>query len=108
MKRIGQVCFIDGEENERLYAEYHEKIPEEIARCIHDCNLRNYSIFIRDGMLFTYCEYIGSDYESDMKKIAASADMQKWWGLVKPLMSPLKTRKKDEFWADMQSIFYQD
>ena len=43
-----------------------------------------------------------------MQIMAENADNQKWWDLVKPIMSPLADRKKDEFWADMDLIFEQE
>ena len=107
MKKVGQVCGI-GQKEAQKYIEYHQNIPEAIRRLIYDCNIRNYSIFIRDGLLFTYYEYIGNDYAADMQKMEQNADNQKWWDLVKPIMSPLPTRKEGEFWADMELIFEQD
>ena len=38
---------------------------------IQECNIRNYSIYYRDGYLFSYYEYVGDDYEADMAKMAA-------------------------------------
>ena len=36
---------------------------------IHKCNIRNYTIFYRDGYLFSYLEYIGDDWEGDIRKL---------------------------------------
>lgn len=32
---------------------------------IHACNMRNYSIFIEDDVVFGYFEYVGEDYDAD-------------------------------------------
>ncbi len=42
---------------------------------INDCNIQNYSIFLRqidngDYYMFSYFEYIGNDFTGDMKKMA--------------------------------------
>ena len=107
MKKIGQICGITAE-NAKKYIEYHNNIPKEIKELITACNIRNYRIFYRNGILFSYYEYVGEDYDADMQKMAANEDNQKWWDLVKPIMSPLPDRKDGEFWADMELIFEQD
>lgn len=107
MKKIGQVCGITLENAEK-YIEYHNNVPKEIRELIRECNIRNYRIFYRNGLLFSYYDYIGENYEEDMRKMAENADNQKWWDLVKPIMSPLADRKKGEFWADMDLIFEQE
>lgn len=107
MKKIGQICSISPE-NAVKYIEYHKNIPQEIRKLIRDCNVRNYRIYYRNGILFTDFDYIGDDYEADMLKMARDPDNQKWWNLVKPLMSPLPDRKNGEFWADMELIFEQE
>ena len=106
MKKIGQICGITAE-NAKKYIEYHNNIPKEIRDLIRECNIRNYSIFYRNGVLFSYYEYVGDDYSADMQKMADNADNQKWWDLVKPIMSPLPDKAEDEFWADMDLIFEQ-
>lgn len=107
MRKFGQICAIK-DENIKKYIEYHNHIPKEIRTLIYECNIRNYSIFYRNGYLFTYYEYIGTDYDADMKKMSENTDNQKWWDLVKPLMSPVADRKPGEFWADMEMVFEQD
>ena len=107
MKKIGQVCGITLENAEK-YIEYHNNVPKEIRELIRECNIRNYRIFYRNGLLFSYYDYIGENYEEDMRKMAENTDNQKWWDLVKPIMSPLADRKKGEFWADMDLIFEQE
>ena len=46
---------------------------------IRRSNIRNYTIFLRDGVLFSYFEYIGTDYEADMAAMAADDQTQRWW-----------------------------
>lgn len=42
--------------------------------------LQNYSIY-KDGFLFSYYEYIGTDYEADMAKMANDPETQRWWAV---------------------------
>ena len=46
---------------------------------IRRCNIRNYSIYLRDNLLFGFFEYHASDYEADMAKMAADPKTQEWW-----------------------------
>ncbi len=91
----------------RYHAQVHKDRPE-VGAMIKKCNIRNYSIFHKDGLVFSYFEYVGKDYEKDMARMAADPKTQEWWALVKPLMDPLATRAKGEWWANMDLIFRMD
>lgn len=107
MKRFGQTIRLkpaSAAEYVRLHA---ETWPGVLAK-IKECNISNYSIFLRDNILFAYFEYTGHDFEKDMALMADDAETQRWWDTVKPLMEPIETRKSDEFWADMVAIFHLD
>ena len=53
------------------YEALHAAPWPEVLQTIHDCNLRNYSIFREGAQVFAYFEYIGDDYEADMEKNGA-------------------------------------
>lgn len=106
MKRYGQVIKVDLD-NKDLYIEHHKNVPKAVKQLIYDCNIRNYSIFVKDDLLFAYFEYVGVDFASDMEKMDANEDNKIWWKLVRPLQIPITTAKKGEFWVDMEEIFFQ-
>jgi L-rhamnose mutarotase len=58
--------------------------------------------------LFSYFEYFGSDFDSDMAKMAADPTTQKWWDVCKPCQRPLESRNSGEWWANMEEVFHQD
>ncbi len=98
-------------EGAEAYIHYHAQVHQarpEVDEMIHKCNIRNYSIFHKDGCVFSYFEYVGKDYEKDMARMAADPKTQEWWALVKPLMDPLPTRAEGEWWANMEEIFHMD
>jgi len=107
MKRFGQVIGVKGEALEE-YKKYHAAVWPEILRMISDCNIKNYTIFYKDGLLFAYFEYVGTDFEADMQKMADDPKTQEWWELMKPMQQPLETRKEGEWWADMDEVFHLD
>lgn len=62
MKRYGSVIGVKPEKLEE-YKKLHAAVWPDVLTMIKECNIRNYSIFYRDGMLYSYYEYIGDDYE---------------------------------------------
>lgn len=109
MKRYGAVLGLS-EEGKAEYRKLHAAVWPEVLAKITACNIRNYSIFLKEpeNLLFSYFEYIGSDYQADMAKIAADPKTQEWWSVNMPLQRPLDTRKQGEWWADMTEIFHHD
>jgi len=107
MKRYGSVIRIRHDKLEE-YKKIHKNVWPEVAKMITECNITNYSIYHKDGLLFSYFEYVGKDYNSDMSKMAADPITQKWWDICMPMQKPLETRKEGEWWAVMEEVFHQD
>ena len=105
MRRFGSIIKIKPEGCEE-YIRWHANPMPGVNEMIKECNISNYSIFIRGDYLFSYYEYIGDNYEADMEKMAADPVTQKWWSVVKPLMQPLEDCEENEFWSEMQEIYY--
>lgn len=93
---------------EEKYREYHKAVWPEVLRIIADCNIRNYSIYLKNDLLFSYFEYHGTDFEEDMKKMAADSKTQEWWAIMMPLQEPVPSRKEGEWWAEMDEVFHAD
>jgi L-rhamnose mutarotase len=105
--RIGQIIGMPPE-NLAEYKRWHAAVWPEVADMITQCNIRNYSIFHKDGLLFAYFEYAGDDFAADMAKMAADPKTQEWWAIQNPLQRPLPTRGEGEWWANMEEVFHQD
>ena len=105
MKRIGSVLRVKPERFEE-YRQAHAAVWPEILDMIRQCNIRNYSIYYKDGWLFSYFEYTGQDYAADMAKMAGDPKTQQWWAYVGPMQEPLPTRKQGEWWAEMEEVFH--
>jgi len=103
--RFGSLIKLKPEYEERYIILHKHTFPGVLAR-IHKSNIRNYSIFLRDGLLFSYFEYTGNDYEKDMARIGQDAVTQEWWKLTDPMQEPLGTRKEGEWWASIEEIFH--
>lgn len=105
--RLGAVIQVKPEKLEE-YKRLHANAWPEINEMIKTCNIQNYSIYYKDGLLFSYYEYTGSDYEADMAKMAEDPKTQEWWAVCKPCQQPLETRKEDEWWASMEEVYHLD
>lgn len=88
------------------YKQYHAAVWPEVLDKIRECNIRNYSIFFKDDILFSYFEYHGTDLKSDWAKMAAHDKTQQWWEVMQPMQDPLPTRKPGEWWAEMEEVFH--
>ncbi|MCL5103124.1 MAG: L-rhamnose mutarotase [Armatimonadetes bacterium] len=107
MKRYGMVIKVKPEKlNE--YKALHAAVWPDVLNMITKCNLRNYSIYYKDGYLFSYFEYVGDNYKADMEKMAADPTIQEWWAVCMPCQEPLETRAEGEWWADMEEVFHWD
>ncbi len=93
---------------EARYKLYHSAVWPEVLAKISECNIRNYSIFFKDGILFSYFEYIGEDFSADMAEMAADPKTQEWWAIMGPMQQPVENRVEGEWWAGMEEIFHYD
>ena len=105
MKRYGQVIGVNADKLEE-YKKLHAAAWPGVLKMIKECNIQNYSIYYKDGLLFSYYEYVGEDYEKDMAKMAADPETQRWWDVCMPCQKPLETRQEGEWWATMEEVFY--
>lgn len=107
MKRFGMMIRLKPG-SAPVYRAYHANVWPEVLDKIRECNIRNYSIFLKDDLLFSFFEYDGSDLRSDWAKMAAHPKTQEWWAIMKPLQDPLPSRKDGEWWAEMEEVFHFD
>jgi L-rhamnose mutarotase len=107
MQRYGQMIGINPERIEE-YTRLHAAVWPRVLQMIHECNIRNYSIYLRDNMMFAYFEYVGDDFAGDMAKMAADPTTQAWWDVCMPMQQPIATRNAGEWWANMQEVFHTE
>jgi len=107
MKRYGMAIKVVPEKIEE-YKRLHAAVWPDVLKKIKECNIANYSIYLKDDFLFSYFEYTGDDFALDMAKMAADPTTQRWWDVCKPCQTPLPTRKDGEWWAEMEEVFHCD
>jgi L-rhamnose mutarotase len=107
LTRYAQIIRLRAEDEEE-YIRYHAEVWPTVLATIAGCNIRNYSIFLRDGVLFAYFEYHGTDYAADMKKMAADPETQRWWKIMDPMQMPMENAAPGEKWSELKEVFHVD
>ena len=112
MTRYGMLTGLKPEHVQK-YKDLHAAVWPGVLKTIKECQIQNYSIFLRQVdndqyFLFGYFEYIGNDYDADMAKMAAEPTTQEWWQLCKPCQQPLAIAAEGEWWSTMEEVFHQD
>ena len=112
MKRYGWVIGLNEDKIDE-YKRLHAAVWPDVLKMIRECNIRNYSIFMRrlddkGWFLFSYLEYTGDDFEADAARMAADPTTQKWWDVCMPCQVPLESRAEGEWWAGMEEVFHLD
>lgn len=105
MRRFGQVIRLKPEKRDQYLALHRNPWPGVLNK-IHECNIRNYSIFLTpDNQLFAYFEYIGTDFQSDMQKMAEDPETQRWWAETDPCQESLDPSGKS-WWLNLEEVFH--
>ena len=99
--------------------------PDQVARCeylhshpwpavnkmIKECHIQNYSIYEREIdrkiYFFSYLEYTGSNFDTDMKRMASNPMKQQWWKETDPCQQPLPdAAAKGKTWSDAREVIF--
>lgn len=112
VKRVGSVVGLNRKTAEE-YVILHAHVWPEVLDRLRKSNVRNYSIFmgeLDDGnlYLFSYFEYVGDDFEADMKAISEDPATQQWWKLTDPLQKRVKDTPKGDQWKTITEVFHLD
>jgi len=109
VKRVAGVLRIKKDRIEE-YKEYHQNVWPEILQAHREAGQTNFSIFLKDDLLFSYCEYLGpeEDHEERMKKVLQAPRMREWLDIMEDIQVPLEARAPGEWWATMEEIFHGD
>jgi len=109
VQRYGSVIGLKPEK-ELYYRELHAEVWGAIKDRLAKSHIRNYSIYITElegkKYLFSYFEYHGDDFQSDMAAIAADPETQRWWQETDPCQIPLLNRAKGDNWTVMEPVCF--
>ncbi|WP_309119901.1 L-rhamnose mutarotase [Paenibacillus sp.] len=106
-KRIGSIVRLRDGCLDR-YVQLHAEVWPELLELFRRHHVRNFTIFHRDGYLFSYKEYTGRDYEGDMAALMQKPLMQEWLRLTDACQEPWRQASPDVLWADGDAVFYME
>ncbi|HEX4246830.1 MAG TPA: L-rhamnose mutarotase [Pseudonocardia sp.] len=106
-RRYGSVIRLRPE-HEATYRELHAAVWPDVLAQIARSNIRNYTIFLRDGLLFAYFEYTGTDLDADLTAMAADQRTQQWWKLTDPCQQAVPSAEEGQWWAPLEEVFHTD
>lgn len=107
VRRVAQVIRLrPGHEDE--YRALHRDVPPAVLAALTAANVRNYSIFERDGLLIGYFEHTGDDLAADLARVAADEATRAWWTRTDPCQEPVASAAAGEWWADAVEVFHLD
>jgi L-rhamnose mutarotase len=112
MKRFGWMARAKADKVD-YYVELHANTWPDVLARNKDCNLQNYSIFLKtlptgEHFLFSYVEYVGDDFEADMQRMAADPEVQRWWSECKPCFDLIEPLPEGDVWSTMEQVFFQE
>jgi L-rhamnose mutarotase len=90
------------------YVELHKTPWPGVLDALTRNHVRNYSIYQHAGLLFSYFEYIGDDYEADMIAIRADPQSQRWVAMFADTFKPVEGAAPGELRTVMDEIFHLD
>jgi L-rhamnose mutarotase len=90
------------------YRTLHEHVWPGVLATLRENGITNYSIFLRDGTLFSYFEFRGDDYGEATARIASNETTKEWWKLTDPCQQPLDSALDLEWWAPAEELFHLD
>jgi len=109
--RVGAVIGLKPEMKEK-YIRLHANTWPGVLAQIRRSNIRNYSIFLAELegklYLFAYYEYVGDDFEADMKAMAADETTQRWWKETDPCQIRLPDTPEGQWWKRIPEVFHTD
>jgi L-rhamnose mutarotase len=105
VRRFGSVIKLKPEKYE-LYRELHANPWPGVDSLLKVYHIRNFSIYHRDGYLFSYLEYTGNDWEADMALLGKEQIIQEWWKLTDPCQDPVESAAEGEWWAPMEELYH--
>lgn len=101
MKRIGTLMKLKPGALE-TYTHLHDAIWPEVVAVAHEAGMRNYTIFHQDGYLFSYYEYVGGNFVTDMSAKDALPVSRRWQEATGALRECVEGDSKvmmlDELW----------
>jgi L-rhamnose mutarotase len=104
-----RLAFVVGVRPEKRaeYLELHRAVWPGVEQKMTECNIRNYTIYIHDDILFAYYEYVGDDLEADMQRIQDDPVSRRWWTQTDPCQVRVaEERNPGALWQPIDEVWH--
>jgi len=89
------------------YLELHRSVWPTVEAALRAHNIRNYRIYAFGNVLFAYYEYVGEDYEGDMRRIGADPETQRWLTRTDPCQVRIgEVTDSESLWQPLEEIWH--
>jgi len=105
---LGSVICLKPEFESQYKVLHRHAFPEVLAR-IQNSNISDYTIFLHNGLLFSFMCYSGFDLEKDFQAIGSDDVTKEWWVLTDSMQQVIPGCPDGKWWADLKQIYeYQN
>jgi L-rhamnose mutarotase len=105
MQRFGSVVRLRPDRRYE-YLALHANVWPSVEAALTAANIRNYTIFVRDDLLFGYYEYVGDDHAADLACLAADPETKRWWALTDPCQEQMPGTPDGSQWAPLAEFWH--
>ena len=106
--RVAQVVALRPEREDE-YRRLHAEAFPQVLLTLSRAGIHNYNIFLGkvagQKLLFSYFEFVGSDYAAACAEIAACPHSQRWWQLTDPCQQQLPGTLPEQLWLPLERLF---
>jgi L-rhamnose mutarotase len=112
-KELQRFAWVTGLKPEKAeyYRQLHANVWPSVNKMIKKCHIQNYSIYERNiegkPYLFNCLEYTGTNFDADMKKMAADLETVRWWKETGPCSAPLPDADPGgRLWLNTKELYH--
>ncbi|KAI1051206.1 hypothetical protein LB506_010790 [Fusarium annulatum] len=121
-RRFAQIIKLKPQHVEE-YKQLHARVWPEVLAQNEQSNIRDFHIHYRPAdcifyddqshYLFAAFRYVGTDFESDMKRMAQNPRVKEWWKITDALQESLvpgavsSESVEPSWWKPIEEVFYQ-
>ena len=106
MQRRALVIRLRPERREEYVAQ-HRAVWPEVAAALKAAGHHNYSLFLRDDLLFCYFEHDPqTDIDAQRLAMRALPALEPWLSLMNACQQPVASAGPNEWWAGMSEVYH--
>lgn len=96
-------------ERREEYLAQHRAVWPQVQQAMRQAGHHNYSIFLRDELLFCYFEHDATvDIDQQRAAMRGLPELQPWLELMNACQQPIASAGPNEWWASMEEVYHLD